>query len=45
MDGEILRVDDLADVPSDWRGPVLLVNDHGNATLYDAAGTEIWGIV
>ena len=44
-DGEVLKVGDLAGVPSDWRGPVLLVNDHGNATLYDEAGTETWRAV
>jgi hypothetical protein len=44
-DGEVLKVDDLIDVPSDWRGLVLLVNDHGNATLYDEAGAEVWRAV
>jgi len=43
-DGDALKVSDLADVPDDWNGPVLVVNDHGNATLYEA-GAEIWGAV
>ena len=31
-DGDARKVGDLADVPSNWHGTVLLVNDHGNAT-------------
>lgn len=33
----ILRVSDLAEVPSDYSGTVLLVNDHGNATCYSCS--------
>ena len=47
-DGEVLKVNDLADVPRDWRGEVLEVNDHGNATLYiktSRAMREVWAIV
>lgn len=44
-DGEILKVSDLSEVPDDWRGLTLVVNDHGNATLYDTDGGEVWGIV
>ncbi len=44
-----LVVDDLGGVPGDFEGEVLVVNDHGNATLYvwDGKGNheEIWGIV
>jgi hypothetical protein len=45
---DLLKVGDLADVPSDYRGEVLLVNDHGNATLYiktSRAMREVWAIV
>jgi len=34
-DAEILKVADRAEVPEYWDGLVLVVNDHGNATLYD----------
>lgn len=43
-----LRVQDLADVPKDYRGEVLHVNDHGNMALYvKSARTlrEVWSIV
>lgn len=33
----ILRVSDLSEVPSDYSGAVLLVNDHGNATCYSCS--------
>lgn len=33
----ILRVSDLAEIPSDYSGTVLLVNDHGNATCYSCS--------
>lgn len=44
-----LKVDDLSDIPPDYRGEVLHVNDHGNMTLY-ATGSrgklrEIWSVV
>jgi hypothetical protein len=42
---ELLRVADLDDVPEDWSGYALHVNDHGNATLYDGEGSELWGAV
>ncbi|WP_201243289.1 hypothetical protein [Halochromatium salexigens] len=51
---ELLRVADLDDVPENWTGfhegdgfsgYVLHVNDHGNATLYDGEGFELWGAV
>lgn len=50
LDGEFdgLRVSDTSEVPSDYTGEVLHVNDHGNTTLYVARGgklREIWTIV
>jgi hypothetical protein len=49
QDFEGLKVDDLSDVPSVYHGEVLVVNDHGNMTLYNRGRngrlTEIWGIV
>jgi len=32
--GDILKVNDLADIIPGWKSHVLLVNDHGNASLY-----------
>jgi hypothetical protein len=43
-----LRVDDTSEVPADYSGEVLHVNDHGNMTLYTARKgklREVWGIV
>ena len=43
-----LRVSDTSEVPSDYTGEVLHVNDHGNTTLYVSRGgklREIWTIV
>lgn len=43
-----LVVEDTADVPDDYMGEVLHINDHGNATLYAAnAGklTQVWAAV
>ena len=43
-----LKVDDLSEVPKDYRGEVLHINDHGNMSLYvkNSRGfKEIWGIV
>ena len=47
-DGYILKVDDLASVPADHHGgSVLVVSDHGNATLYQAQieWREVWAVV
>lgn len=47
-DFDILSVSDTSDIPSDYTGHVLHVNDHGNATLYLKTArklTEIWSIV
>lgn len=52
-DGELVKVDNLGDVPEDGNFEfALVVNDHGNATLYqlhvavDEVGPiEIWAIV
>src|SRR5690606_15513977 len=46
--GEVLRVEDLSEVPADYEGLVLHENDHGNLTLYECtSGTfvEIWSVV
>lgn len=43
-----LQVADTSEVPNDYVGEVLHVNDHGNMTLYTAdAGklTEVWSLV
>lgn len=45
-----LKVSDLSEVPKDHAGEILLVNDHGNTSLYYKYRTskklhEIWGIV
>jgi hypothetical protein len=44
-----LRVSDTSEVPADYSGEVLHINDHGNASLYVADGkgrlTEIWSVV
>jgi hypothetical protein len=44
-----LRVDDTSEVPRDYRGEVLHVNDHGNVSLYVANGRgalrEVWAVV
>ena len=47
-DFEGLRVEDQSEVPSDYCGEVLHVNDHGNCTLYVADQgqlSEVWAIV
>lgn len=47
-DGEVLRVEDLSEVPSDYEGLFLVENDRGNLTLYERAGgnlVEIWSVV
>ena len=46
--GELLSVEDLADVPDKYEGNVIVTNDHGNMTLYNVhkgKTTEVWGIV
>jgi hypothetical protein len=43
-----LVVDDTSEVPDDFTGTVLHVNDHGNATLYSADHgelSEVWAVV
>ena len=48
-DFEGLKVSDLAEVPKDYAGEILMVNDHGNTSLYVKARTqeprEVWSIV
>lgn len=47
FDGE--QVSDLSDIPADYVGEVLHVNDHGNMTLYRRGRNhrlyEVWAIV
>lgn len=48
QDFDGLKVSDTSEVPADYSGEVLHVNDHGNCTLYSANNgelTEIWGLV
>lgn len=43
-----LRVADLSEVPADYSGEIMHVNDHGNVTLYVAELgelSEVWAIV
>lgn len=43
-----LKVDDLSEIPADYIGEVLHVNDHGNMTLYWKSARklrEIWAVV
>lgn len=43
-----LKVSDLADVPKGYTGELLLVNDHGNITLYNVSRGrrhEVWSLV
>jgi len=48
QDFDGLTVDDISEVPDDYEGEVLHVNDHGNCTLYSARNgelKEIWAVV
>lgn len=43
-----LQVADTSEVPADYSGEVLHVNDHGNMTLYAASNgnlSEVWAVV
>ena len=45
---DVLEVSDLADVPADYEGAVLLVNDHGNPSFGQVTGGKIeweWELV
>jgi hypothetical protein len=45
---EGLQVEDTGNVPDDYQGEFLQINDHGNITLYNRVNgknTEIWSIV
>ena len=47
-EGGGLIVSDTSEVPDDFNGEVLHVNDHGNCTLYVANNgklDEVWGVV
>jgi hypothetical protein len=44
----LLKVSDLSEIPSKYRGEVAVVNDHGNVTLYVKTCRtlrEVWGVV
>lgn len=43
-----LKVSDLSEVPTGYTGEVLVVNDHGNCSLYAYSrgrGREVWAVV
>jgi hypothetical protein len=43
-----LKVSDLSEVPAKYRGEVLVINDHGNMSLYvktSRALREVWSVV
>jgi hypothetical protein len=45
---EALRISDLSELEDDYRGEVVVINDHGNVTLYHAGDDglrEIWAAV
>ena len=45
---EGLKVSDLSEVPEDYQGDILLINDHGNTSLYYKCPYdthEVWSIV
>lgn len=51
-DNDVPEFSDLSDIPDDYHGDCLVINDHGNATLYsvefrDGKQTyrELWAIV
>ena len=45
--GNLIRVEDLANIPDGYTGQVLVINDHGNATLYNPVTEwkEVWSVV
>lgn len=47
-DPDVLKVNDLSEVPKDYRGAVMHVSDHGNVTLYSKTARkfhELWSCV
>ena len=44
-----LKVEDLSDIPQDYHGSILLINDHGNMSLYNRGMNghlyERWSVV
>jgi len=46
--GELRKIADLAEIPATYDGEALLMNDHGNMTLYSVKGgvaSEVWSTV
>jgi hypothetical protein len=46
-DEDVLKVSDLAEIPDDHADYVVVINDHGNMTLYRPAREwrEVWSVV
>jgi len=48
-DSEGIKVSDLSEIPADYFGEVLVINDHGNMSLYlksrNRKTVELWAIV
>jgi hypothetical protein len=47
-DFEGLKVSDLSEIPDDYEGEFLVINDHGNTSLYNrwnGENTNVWSIV
>ena len=44
---DVKKFDDLSEVPEDFRGEFMVVNDHGNTTLYSTWSqyVEEWAVV
>ena len=47
FDGEVLKINAGDEIPGDWTGPVMEVNDHGNVTykVPTIVHKEVWGCV
>lgn len=46
-DGHVLQVNDLADIPHNYHGDIMLVSDHGNITFgqTEVEFVEVWSTV
>ena len=44
---DVIKVEDMSQVPASWRGYVMQVSDHGNVTLLEPVVThrEVWSVV